>query len=85
MQVVISAKTNRAKNKIREAKQFVGDWDSITWDVLRTESKLPMSTQDGPWFLVAPNVADSKSRDSISRWVHGSNDADFSVNLIQQA
>ena len=79
--LTLKPKTARAKNKIREAFSHSPVWDLLTWDVLQTRLRLPMTAQEGPWYLVTPTAARGTQRDDLSRWVHTSEDQDFLVEL----
>lgn len=70
--VMLVGKTLKGKNRLRES-------NTNTWRIVRISDKVGFSQEPGPWFLVRPCIKDSNESQWLSRWVHSSNDKDFTI------
>ena len=76
--VTLTPKTQRGKNKIREAKAALPEWDGETWHVIERRAGILFAPHaHGLWQLAVPNVAKDLVRERLSRWIHTTDDADF--------
>ena len=66
-------KTGKGKNKINEAGK------PEHWIVMEQRDSVGFSDREGPWLHIYP---DNNSGTANSRWVHASDDRDFTVELI---
>jgi len=71
--------TAKAKNRIKEARSRLASWDGSTWCVLQSQDRVLFSQGSGPWLLVEP-YADRNEKGDFSRWIHGSDDKDFTIS-----
>jgi len=78
-QVILTAKTHRAKNRLRELAARVPAWTG-RWEVTAERRCVAFSPGvAGPWLMVEPEGASEQDRDVYARWVHEHSDKDFSV------
>ena len=70
MNIRLVGKTNKAKNRLREA-------GTSNWVVIAIAESVAFSQRDGPWYYVRPDSSQDK-RDH-ARWVSGTNDPDFTI------
>jgi len=70
--VNLTAKTAKAKNRVRELGQKLPQWDKTTWHVIAVFDSVRFSNECGPWFCVSPDGSDNDMR-----WVHETNDPNF--------
>lgn len=79
--VVLEGKTQRARNRLNEARwdmlKWNGEW-TTRWRVLERRDLIPADPRKGPFLLVTPegDTDDSKH----SRWVHATEDKNFKVD-----
>ena len=82
MQITLTAKTLKGKNRIHEAHVSViknnPTWQDI-WIVGKTYDIVAFSQLAGPWFFIYPKGVDTRTAERLSRWVHKTRDADFEV------
>ena len=69
----LKGKTNKGKNKINEAGK------PGRWVLIEQRDSVGFSDREGPWLHVYP---DNNENVSKSRWVHATDDRDFTVELI---
>ena len=69
--VVLQPKTNKAKNKLREA-------GTNEWEVIRTSPEVFFSPRQGPWHYVRPTHNNHDTKD-YCRWVSEADDPDFTL------
>jgi hypothetical protein len=70
MRIKLVGKTNKAKNRLREA-------GTQYWRIQETAQEVAFSQRQGPWHFIRPDSSIDK-RDH-SRWVSESDDPDFSI------
>jgi len=70
MKIQLVAKTNKAKNRLREA-------GTKCWTILETVNEVSFSDRKGPWHYVRPDSNEDK-RDHC-RWVSATDDPDFNI------
>ena len=68
--VILVPKTNKAKNRLREAT-------TNEWEVLKTAPEVYFSERQGPWHYVRPSS--SHDMKDHCRWVSETDDPDFSL------
>ena len=86
--VVLEGRTQRARNRLNEARwdmlKWNGQW-TTRWRVLEKRDTIQADPRKGPFLLVTPegDTDDSKH----SRWVHATDDKNFKVcpNAIGEA
>jgi hypothetical protein len=77
-QVVLEAKTHAGKNKLAKTADASIKWDG-NWNVAEERSRVLFSSKPGPWFLLTPAKEDGIIAVRLSRWVHATDDANFTV------
>jgi hypothetical protein len=73
LKVELKAKTNKAKNRLREA-------GTSNWVIMQQAETVAFSQRDGPWYYIRPDLSQDK-RDH-ARWVSGTDDPDFTVIFV---
>ena len=71
MFAILTGKTQKGKNRVRE--------NGKEWVVKKTVNRVLFDSRQGPWFMVVPVNAPGNGR-----WVHLTDDKDFSLELREE-
>lgn len=80
--VQVTGKSLKGKNRVREAKNALGDaWDGSTWAVLESRGAVAFSSRRGMWLHVCPLAVPAELRQAsdLSRWMLRDDDEHFTV------
>ena len=81
MKIRLEPKTRTGHNKIAYIQFADPNWDG-SWAVTRTRDSVRFTLgKSGPWYLIEP-LCDKEIRDYNIRWVHATDDDDFTVHHI---
>jgi hypothetical protein len=82
--VLIEDKTHTGKNKLAKTRQGLPNWDGKTWRVTDEREYVGAKPGAGPWLLIEPVTTDVNA-DWFARWVHKTDDDNFTVTVITRS
>ena len=78
-EVFLEAKTRKARNRLAELRQKLGQQTNPGWKVMQVADRVSFSGDSGPWLLLTPSAMAQDASAPATRWVHAQRDADFTV------
>lgn len=83
MEIRLEPKTRAGRNKIANVQFADPDWNG-TWAITHTQDSVKFAPgKRGPWHLIEP-LCDDEVRGYSARWVHATDDDNFTVQPNDQ-